>query len=52
MSDQSNAISRVVRWGAMALLLCVAIVLYFRMGVHLEPLTAALPASATADTAP
>jgi hypothetical protein len=52
MSDQSNAISRVVRWGAMGLVLCVAIVLYFRLGVHLEPLTVAPPAAATADTAP
>jgi len=52
MSDQSNVLSRVVRWGAMGLLLCVAIVLYFRMGVHLEPLTATPSAGATADTVP
>jgi hypothetical protein len=52
MSDQSNVLSRVVRWGAIGLVLCVAIVLYFRMGVHIEPLTATPPASATADTAP
>jgi len=42
MSDQSNVLSRVVRWGAMGLVLCVAI----------EPLTATPPAGAAADTAP
>jgi hypothetical protein len=52
MSDQSNALSRVVRWGAVGVLLCVAIALYFRMGVHLEPFTAATSGAATADTAP
>jgi hypothetical protein len=52
MSDQSNVLSRIVRWSAIGLLICVAIVLYFRMGVHLEPFTAATHAGATADTAP
>jgi hypothetical protein len=52
MSDQSNVLSRVVRWGAIGLLIGVAIVLYFRMGVHLEPFTAATHAGATTDTAP
>jgi hypothetical protein len=52
MSDQSNVLSRIVRWGAIALVLCVAIVLYFRLGVHVEPLTATPPPGATADTAP
>jgi hypothetical protein len=52
MSDQSNALSRAVRWGAVGLLLCVAILLYFRMGVHLEPFTAANQAGTTADKAP
>jgi hypothetical protein len=51
MSDQSNVLSRIVRWSAIAVLICVAIVLYFRMGVHLEPFTAT-HAGATADTAP
>lgn len=49
MSDQSTALSRVVRWGAVAVLLCVAIVLYFRMGVRIQPLTAAPQAGATAE---
>ena len=52
MSDQSNALSRVVRWGAIGVILCVAIVLYFRMGVHVEPLTTAPHAAMTADTGP
>jgi len=52
MSDQSNVVSRVVRWGAVGVLVCVAIVLYFRMGVHLAPFTAATHAGAVADTAP
>jgi hypothetical protein len=52
MSDQSNVVSRVVRWGAVGLLLCVAIALYFRVGAHLEPLTAATHAGAAADAAP
>jgi len=51
MSDQSNALSRVVRWGAVGVLLCIAILLYFRMGTHLEPLTATHPADATAEPA-
>jgi uncharacterized membrane protein len=50
MSDKSNALSRVVRWGAVGLLVCVAIVLYFRMGVHVEPLTAAPQVGERADT--
>ncbi len=50
MSDQSNALSRVIRWGAVGLLVCIAIVLYFRTGVHLEPFTAATQATPTADT--
>lgn len=50
MSDQSNALSRVVRWGAVGLLMCIAIVLYFRMGVHLQPFTAATQAGPIADT--
>ena len=52
MSDQSNVLSRVVRWGAIALLIFVAIGLYFRMGVHLEPFTAAAHPDAPTDTAP
>ena len=50
MSDQSNALSRVVRWGAIGVLLCIAIVLYFRMGLHLQPFTAAGQVGAAADT--
>ena len=51
MPDQSNAaLSRTVRWGAVGLLLCIAIVLYFRMGVHLQPFTATSQAGSTADT--
>ena len=52
MSEQSNVLSRVVRWGAVGLLLCVAIILYFRMGVHLEPFTSANQPGATAETPP
>ena len=52
MSDQSNVLSRIVRWGAIGLLICVAIGLYFRMGVHIEPFTAATHQGAIADTAP
>jgi len=36
----------------MGLILCVAIVLYFRMGVHIAPLTTAPHAAATADSVP
>jgi hypothetical protein len=50
MSDQSNALSRVVRWAAVGLLLCIAIVVYFRVGVHLQPFTAATQAGPVADT--
>jgi hypothetical protein len=52
MSDQSNVLSRVVRWGAVGLLLCVAIALYFRVGVHVEPLTGTSQRSAEANPAP
>ena len=52
MSDQSNALSRVVRWGAVALLLCVAVALYFQMGTHLVPFSAATQLEPAADAAP
>ena len=52
MSDQSNVLSRIVRWGALGVLICAAIVLYFRMGVHLEPFTAATHVGAVGDSAP
>jgi hypothetical protein len=52
MSDQSNVLSRVVRWGAVGLLLCVAIALYFRLGVHIEPLTGTTQPGAAANPAP
>jgi hypothetical protein len=51
MSDQSNVLSRVVRWGAVGLLMVIAIVLYFRTGVHLQPFTAANQAGTVTDTA-
>jgi hypothetical protein len=51
MSDQSNVLSRIVRWGAIGVLICAAIVLYFRTGVHLEPFTASHP-GAIADSVP
>jgi hypothetical protein len=40
MSSESNAASRVVRWGAVAVLIALSIGLYFRLGTHLPPLTA------------
>jgi hypothetical protein len=52
MSDQSNVLSRIVRWGAVGVLICAAIALYFRIGVHLEPFTAASHQGATADSTP
>jgi len=39
MSEQSNAASRIVRWGAVAVLIALSIGLYFRLGTHLPPLT-------------
>ncbi|HUL04021.1 MAG TPA: hypothetical protein VLV16_12410 [Gemmatimonadales bacterium] len=39
MSDESNVASRIVRWGAVAVLIAVSIGLYFRLGTHIPPLT-------------
>jgi hypothetical protein len=51
MADQSNVVSRVVRWAAVGLLIVAAIILYFRIGTRLEPLTAGTRTGATADAA-
>ena len=53
MSEQSNAASRIVRWGAVAALIALSIGLYFRFGTHLPPLNAAsLSVGAGEGTAP
>ena len=52
MSDQSNVLSRIVRWGAIGVLICVAIGLYFRTGTHITPFAASTHVEASADTAP
>ncbi|HUK21999.1 MAG TPA: hypothetical protein VLV45_10665 [Gemmatimonadales bacterium] len=47
MADDSMDISpiRLVRWVAVGVLICVAIVLYFRFGTNLPPITATSTAS-------
>ena len=52
MFDQSNVISRVVRWAAIGLLIGAAIGLYFQMGTRTEPLTAGNRTGTAADAAP
>jgi hypothetical protein len=49
MADESNVLptSRIVRWIAIGALLAFALVLYFRDGRTLPPLTAPAAASAT-----
>ena len=46
MPDDSNALplGRLVRWTAIAVLLCVGLALYFRVGRRLPPLTGTAPA--------
>ena len=39
MSDESNVASRIVRWGAVAVLIGLCIGLYFRLGTRIPPLT-------------
>ena len=38
-----------MRWGAVAVLICVAIGLYFRLGTRIEPLTVTGHPQATGD---
>jgi hypothetical protein len=47
MSDESNLVplARLVRWGTLALLLAVAVALYFMHGRELPPLEPAPPAA-------
>ena len=47
MSDESNVVplARLVRWGTLALLLVVAVALYFVHGRDLPPLEPAPPAA-------
>ena len=46
MPDESNVLSRIGWWAVCAAVLCLAIVLYFRVGTRVQPLTA--PAAAAA----
>ena len=48
MPDESNVLptSRVVRWLAIALLIGLAVVWYFRAGTRVAPLTAPAPSAA------
>ena len=49
MPDEPNVLSRVGWWAVFAVVLCVAIALYFGVGTRVLPLTAT-PAGAAADS--
>ncbi len=48
MADESNLLpmSRIVRWVAIGILICLAVALYFRDGLRLPPLSTPAPATA------